>query len=145
MLKNTPINHQITKICLDISNIVIILFFSFGILSIPTSCFFYQFMNKNHNCNVDLKLYIFKTYLTWRIILKHQKKKRKGNWLGTCCEKLGTSVRIVEKVKMSVVKHGFGVFITSGLISREKKNIALAKKMLSLCRDPHFAIFFPIK
>lgn len=26
---------------------------------------------------------------------------------------------------------------------REKKNIALAKKLLSLCRDPHFAIFFP--
>lgn len=64
-------------------------------------------------CTYDLKLYVHvsKTYFTWRMILKHQRKK-KGNWLGTCCEKLGTSVCIVEKVQMSVVRHGFGVFIT---------------------------------
>lgn len=50
-----------------------------------------------------------------RIYLKNDfktPKKKKGNWLGTCCEKLGTSVCIVEKVHMSVVRHGFGVFIT---------------------------------
>lgn len=63
------------------------------------------------------------------MILKHQKKKKKGNWLGTCCEKLGTSVCIVEKVQMSVVRYGFWSFYHIRFdFKREKKNHRFSQK-----------------
>lgn len=54
-------------------------------------------------CTSDLKLYIENVFY----FKNDFKPQKNGNWLDPCCEKLGTSVRIVEKEKMSVVRHDF--------------------------------------